>query len=152
MECPRVEVGWRKGLQFACGGRECRLQINGVGLERSLLLQLDYFSQGEVLALSLLWRTTVLMSAPYFVPHLCCLWFFHYLSTFLSHPKAGCCDCGISESSKCNRLWQGHTVAYPNTYIMHFMQVKHLLQSFKNERWEKLMRLWEQSELGVNVP
>lgn len=54
MECSRVEVDWRKGLQFACGGSECRLQINDMGLERSLLLQLDYFSQGQELALSLL--------------------------------------------------------------------------------------------------
>lgn len=54
MECSRVEVDWRKGLQFACGGSECRLQINDTGLERSLLLQLDYFSQGHELALSLL--------------------------------------------------------------------------------------------------
>lgn len=53
MECSRVEVDWRKGLQFACGGSECRLQID-MGLERSLLLQLDYFSQGQELALSLL--------------------------------------------------------------------------------------------------
>lgn len=54
MECSTGEVDWRKGLQFACGGSECRLQINDMGLERSLLLQLDYFSQGQALALSFL--------------------------------------------------------------------------------------------------
>lgn len=53
MECSRVEVDWRKGLQFACGGSGCRMQINDTGLERSLLLQLNDFSQGQVLALSL---------------------------------------------------------------------------------------------------
>lgn len=67
MECSGVEADWRKGLQFACGGSECRLQINDVALEPSLLLLLDYFSQGQALALSLLCRTTVLMSALYFV-------------------------------------------------------------------------------------
>lgn len=54
MECSRVEVDWRKGLQFACGGSGCSLQINDMGLERSSLLQLDDFSQGQTLALPLL--------------------------------------------------------------------------------------------------
>lgn len=54
MECSGVEADWRKGLQFACGGSECRLQINDMGLEPSLLLQLGYFSQGQAQALSFL--------------------------------------------------------------------------------------------------
>lgn len=87
MECSGVEAGWRKGSQFACGGGECGLQINDTALEQSLLLLLDYFSQGQALALL---RTPVLVSAPCFLQHLCCLLFLYYLSTFLSHLKAEC--------------------------------------------------------------